>query len=74
MSIVKIASTTEILKANTAIHLLNEAGIECFQLNKTDSSYGLSLGGTIELYVDESHVSKALEILEQHEVLSEESE
>ncbi|MFA8433702.1 MAG: DUF2007 domain-containing protein [Marinifilaceae bacterium] len=43
-------------------NLLETEGIECFELNKSDSSYA-GLLDNIELYVDETQVEKALAVL-----------
>ncbi|WP_372643741.1 DUF2007 domain-containing protein [Ancylomarina sp.] len=43
-------------------NLLESEGIECFEINKSDSSY-VGLLGEIELYVDESQVEKAQNVL-----------
>ena len=43
-------------------NLLESEGIECFEINKSDSSY-VGLLGEIEIYVNESQVEKALTAL-----------
>lgn len=46
-------------------NLLESEGIECFEINKADSSY-VGLFGEIEIYVEESQAEKALTVLETY--------
>ncbi len=64
----RVMFTVSQLKIMTAQHVLTEAGIESFVLNKQDSAYA-GVFGDIELYVDESESSQAKIILEEAEVL-----
>lgn len=57
------------LKIVTARHLLAEAGIESFVLNKKDSAHVGLFGGTIDLYVGEDRKPEAQSILSESGVL-----
>lgn len=57
------------LKIVTARHLLAEAGIETFTLNKKDSAHVGLFGGTIDLYVGEDRKEEAHRILKDSEIL-----
>jgi hypothetical protein len=46
-----------------AKHLLDEAEINYFEINKMDTAYAGILGGSIELHVEETEVEKALKVL-----------
>lgn len=63
MSTKKIFSGTSPVEIMGVKNLLESEGIECFEINKSDSSY-VGLLGEIELYVNESQVEKALTVLE----------
>lgn len=56
------------LKIITAQHVLKEAGIASFVLNKKDSAY-TGILGDIELYVDKADADKAKVLLVENEVL-----
>lgn len=58
------------LKIITAKHVLGEAGIEAFSINKMDSAHAGILGGTIELYVDALREEEAKKILIDEEILT----
>ena len=64
-----IMFTVSHLKIMTAKHVLSEAGIEAFSVDKRDSAH-VGLWGDIELYVREHHAERAREILEEEEVLN----
>ncbi len=63
MSTKRIFSGTSPVEIMGVKNLLESEGIECFEINKSDSSY-VGLLGEIELYVNESQVEKALGVLE----------
>lgn len=63
MSRNKIYSTDSEIQAIDAKHLLDEAGINYFEINKMDRSYAGILGGSIELYVEETDTEKAIKAL-----------
>lgn len=57
------------IKIMTAKHVLAEAGIKAFSINKKDSAHA-GIFGTIELYVDKEHEERAREILVREEVIN----
>ena len=57
------------LKIVTARHLLTEAGIESFTLNKKDSMHVGLFGGKVELYVGIDRQEEAKKILQESGVL-----
>lgn len=57
------------LRIVTARHVLTEAGIESFTINKKDSVYAGILGGKVELYVRTDQEAEAKKILEESGVL-----
>ncbi|EDP94818.1 DUF2007 domain-containing protein [Kordia algicida OT-1] len=63
MSKVKIYTTTEQIQAMDAKHILDEARINYFEINKMDRAYAGMLGGSIELHVAEEDVEKAAQLL-----------
>jgi len=56
------------IKIMTAKHVLSEAGIKSFSVDKTDSAHA-GIFGDIELYVDESVAKEARKILEEEEII-----
>lgn len=56
------------LKIMTAKHVLKEAGIEAFSVDKTDSAHA-GIFGDIELFVDQSVADKARAILVEEEII-----
>jgi len=56
------------IKAMTAMHLLEEAGIKAHKFDKTDSALSGILG-KIEIHVDTADEVKAREILMKAEIL-----
>ena len=61
--------TVSHLKIMSAKHVLSEAGIQAFSVDKMDSAHA-GLWGDIELYVNESHAERAKEILREEEILN----
>lgn len=68
MDRIKIMSTAHDIKLTTAQHLLGEAGIESFVVDKSDSAY-VGLLETKELYVFADNREKALQILDEADVI-----
>ena len=56
------------LKITTARHMLTEAGIESFVIDKKDSVYAGILGGKIEVYVRKEDKEEANRVLEENEM------
>jgi len=56
------------LKIVTAQHVLREAGVESFVINKKDSAHA-GIFGDIELYVAEADQALAKDVLEKEEIL-----
>ncbi|PTX59507.1 putative signal transducing protein [Kordia periserrulae] len=63
MSRVKIYTSNVQIQIMDAKHILNEAGINYFEINKMDTAYAGILGGDIELHVAKEDAQKALELL-----------
>jgi hypothetical protein len=63
---VKIYSSNQATQIEFAKSLMEEASIETFEINKTDSTY---LMGEIELYVDQTLVDKAQLILTENDLM-----
>lgn len=63
---VKIYSSNQATEIEFAKSLMEEASIETFEINKTDSTY---LIGEIELYVDQTLVDKAQLILTENDLM-----
>lgn len=57
------------IKIITAKHVLSEAGITAFSINKMDSAHA-GIFGTIELYVDVADEERAREILITEEIIT----
>lgn len=64
----KFLSVSQI-KVNTALHLLEEAGITAHSINKMDSAH-VNLFGNIEIIVNKDDEAKAIEILKKAEILN----
>ena len=64
----KIFFSVSHLKVMTAKHLLSEAGIEAFTVDKMDSAHA-GVFGDIQLHVSKADEDKAREILEKAEIL-----
>lgn len=56
------------IKVNTAIHLLNQAGINAHTINKMDSAHA-NLFGAIQIIVSRDDETEAKRILEEAEIL-----
>lgn len=56
------------LKITTARHILAEAGIESFVIDKKDSVYAGILGGKIELYVRKEDEVEANKMLKENDM------
>ena len=56
------------IKVNTAVHLLQEAGINAHVINKMDSAHA-NLFGVIQIIVPKDVEAKAREILIEAEIL-----
>ena len=54
------------LKITTARHILAEAGIESFVIDKKDSVYAGILGGKVEVYVRKEDQEEANRVLEEN--------
>lgn len=67
----RVAFSISPLKVNTAKHLLEQAGIATFVIDKTDSAYS-GLFGSIEVYVDAAYEEEAKRILDEYDVFEEE--
>lgn len=62
----RVFSSTHPVEIETAISLLEDAGIPSFKINKSDSSY---IFGDIELYVHADNLLAAQTILVQNDLL-----
>ena len=56
------------LKIMTARHILTEAGIESFTIDKKDTAYAGILGGNVELYVRKEDQEEANRLLEENDM------
>jgi len=56
------------LKITTARHILAEAGIESFVIDKKDSMYAGILGGKVEVYVRQEDQEAANKVLTENEM------
>lgn len=63
MDRIKIYTSNVQIQIMDAKHILNEAGINYFEINKMDSAYAGILGGDIELHVAKEDAEKALQLL-----------
>jgi len=54
------------LKITTARHILAEAGIESFVIDKKDSVYAGILGGKVEVYVRKEEKEEANKVLSEN--------
>lgn len=64
----RVLFTVSNLKIMSAKHLLAEAGIQAFTINKMDSAHA-GVFGHIELYVDASEEVKARTILQENDMI-----
>lgn len=65
----RIAFAVSELKVIHAQHVLEEAGIPSFVLNKKDSAYAGILGD-IQLFVDKANAERAKQLLDEADVLT----
>ena len=56
------------LKITTARHILAEAGIESFVIDKKDSVYAGILGGKVEVYVRKDEETEANKVLQENDM------
>ena len=63
MDKVKIYTSNVQIQIMDARHILDEAGINYFEINKMDTAYAGILGGDIELHVAKEDAEKALQLL-----------
>lgn len=59
----KVYSSDSQIQAMNAKNILDEAGINYFEINKMDTAYAGILGGNIELHVEANDEEKALQLL-----------
>ncbi|MBC8756597.1 DUF2007 domain-containing protein [Kordia sp. YSTF-M3] len=59
----KIYTSDSQIQIMDAKHILDEAGINYFEINKMDTAYAGILGGSIELHVEEADAEKSLKLL-----------
>ena len=64
MSRKKIYTSDSQIQIMDAKHILDQANINYFEINKMDTAYAGILGGKIELHVEESDAQKAVELLQ----------
>jgi len=64
----RVMFTVSHIKKMSAQHVLEQAGIKTFILDKTDSAHA-GIFGDIELYVDASEEEAARKILEKEELI-----
>lgn len=69
MNTKKVFFSISDIKILSAQHILKEAGIETFVINKKDSVYAGVLGGKIELYVPSHQEDLAKKVLEENDML-----
>ena len=62
----KIFRSTNSIDVEIIKHLLEENKITSIIMNQQDSSYNMSFGGHIDLYVQESSMKEAIELLEKN--------
>lgn len=63
MESIKIYTSNVQLEIMDAKHILSEAGITFFEINKMDTAYAGILGGDIEIHVAKEDAEKALTLL-----------
>ena len=64
---IKIFSTPEKFQLSLAKAVLNEAGIDSFEMSKQDSSY--LMFGNFELYASSAQAREAIEVLKSNSFL-----
>jgi len=60
---IQVFKTTQLFEAKVIEALLKDNNIAAFVMNKQDSSYGVLLPGTIEIYIPAEYESAAREII-----------
>ena len=60
---IKVFGTTQLFEAKVIEALLKDNNIDAFVMNKQDSSYGVLLPGTIEIYIPAQFEKAAKEII-----------
>lgn len=63
MSKIKIYTSNVQIEIMEAKDILDQAGINYFEINKMDSAHAGILGGTVELHVSKDDAEKANELL-----------
>ena len=62
----KIFRSTNPIEVEIINQMLEENKITSIIMNQQDSAYNMSFGGHIDLYVQESSMKEAIELLEKH--------
>lgn len=60
---IQVFKTTQLFEAKVIEALLRDNNIDAFVMNKQDSSYGVLLPGTIEIYIPAEYEKAAREII-----------
>lgn len=60
---IKVFGTTQLYEAKVIEALLKDNNIDAFVMNKQDSSYGVLLPGSIDIYIPAEHENAAREII-----------
>lgn len=60
---IQVFKTTQLFEAKVIEALLKDNNIAAFVMNKQDSSYGVLLPGTIEIYIPAEYENAAREII-----------
>ena len=63
MENVRIYTSNVQIDIMDAKNILNQAGINYFEINKMDTAHAGILGGTVDLHVSKENVEKALSLL-----------
>lgn len=62
---IKVFRTTQLFEAKVIEALLRDNEIDVFVMNKQDSSYGMLLPGSIEIYIPAQFENAAKEIINE---------
>ncbi len=62
---IKVFGTTQLFEAKVIEALLRDNDIDVFVMNKQDSSYGMLLPGSIEIYIPSQFEKEAKEIINE---------
>lgn len=62
---IKVFRTTQLFEAKVIEALLRDNDIDVFVMNKQDSSYGMLLPGSIEIYIPSQFENAAKEIINE---------